>query len=237
MTLADDIAALTTDVDANYPNRTAGDQVHQQDHDRLHRFLRAFRDAGADQTELTAVLEGLLSGAYAPAASALATGFYYGAPAATLGTSTAMTQDLLTATPFWLPKATTFDRIAAEVTVAATGSTVRLGIYDTDADDARPGSLVLDAGTIDGASTGVMEVTISEALDAGLYWLAAVSQGGAPTVRIVSTVASPWTPTVLALGTLRSGFQQSGVTGALPASFTATPNVASSAHRVVVRAA
>lgn len=65
MTLANDIATLATDIDATYADRSAGDKIHQQYHDRIHRFLKAWTAAGADQTELKALLASLQSGTYA----------------------------------------------------------------------------------------------------------------------------------------------------------------------------
>jgi len=92
------------------------------------------------------------------------------------------TQDSLRATPFHVAVQTNFDQIAAEVTGVIAASTVRLGVY---ADDGRglPGALLLDAGTINGNSATVQAIAINLNLSPGRYWLCAVSQGGAPTMR------------------------------------------------------
>jgi len=77
-------------------------------------------------------------------------------------------------------------RIACRADTGFSGSsTVRLGIYDSDANN-QPSTLVLDAGTV--AFTGVasQEITISETLSTGLYWLAFCQQGTAPTTATYS---------------------------------------------------
>ena len=135
------------------------------------------------------------------------------------------TQDDLRASPFFVPVQTNFDRIAAEVTVAVAATTVRLGVY---ADDGRglPGALLLDAGTINGNSATVQAITINLNLSPGRYWLCAVSQGGAPTLRVNGTgggipglpegFGATWVPSAAL-----TGFGMSPVAGALPATFVA----------------
>lgn len=78
----------------------------------------------------------------------------------------------------------TLDRIGIEVTGAGgVGSVIRLGLY-ADNGEGFAGALILDAGTVDSTGTGVKEITVSQAVSAGLYWLAYVAQvGTAPTVR------------------------------------------------------
>ena len=59
-----------------------------------------------------------------------------------------------------------------------TAGSARLGIYDT-ASTGRPGTLVLDAGTISfTANNQVHTVTISQPLEVGWYWFAMVVQSG-----------------------------------------------------------
>lgn len=120
----------------------------------------------------------------------LVAGNYYG-PGPHQPTTATSTQSLLQVIPFWLPHAATFDRISCEVTTTAGSSTVRLGIYNSTATD-MPGTVLLDAGTVDSAgSTGVKEITISQAMSAGLYWLGAVAQGGAPGLRVIGNISQP----------------------------------------------
>lgn len=148
--------------------------------------------------------------------------------------------------PFYLPKETTFDRIACEVVTAGTaGAVVRLGIRQSGS-DGMPSTLELDAGTVvaDG-TTGIKEKTISQTLAAGIWWLEACTQVAASTLRVHASnvgsfaVALPqFSPS--SLGASYVGYYNSsgGVTGALPSAF--TPNVslgAGSAPIVVLRVA
>jgi len=124
------------------------------------------------------------------------------------------TLNLLIVSRFAVAKTTTFDRIAAEVTVGAVGSTVRLGIF-ADTGGHRPSALVLDAGTIDGNTVAVQEITISQQLVPGLYWVGAVAQGGTPTVRSKS-ILDPSVGQAANTPFQRTGHQQSAVSGGLP---------------------
>ena len=92
------------------------------------------------------------------------------------GAAFTMVANTLYAVPFWVTRLKTFDRIAVDVTAEVAGKSIRLGIYN-DGTNLYPGTLVLDAGTVSAASTGLKAVTISKQLTKGLYWLAAVSDG------------------------------------------------------------
>jgi hypothetical protein len=156
------------------------------------------------------------------------------------------TSGTLTFAPFPVDTAATFNQISVWLTaVGAAGSTARLGIYQ-DTGGGAPGALLLDAGTVatDGA-TGQLGITISQALAAGMYWLACVpvSSGTAPSIWFNSAgqnfAMAPLPAELPNFGNFVSGYNQTGVTGALPA--TATPaTVASgtnSVHRVFLKAA
>ncbi len=83
--------------------------------------------------------------------------------------------------PIFVDQSTTFDRIACRADTGFSGSsTVRLGIYDSDANN-QPSTLVLDAGTVAFTGVGNAEITINQTLDKGVYWLAFCQQGTAPT--------------------------------------------------------
>lgn len=131
------------------------------------------------------------------------------------------------AIPIWLLRGGTAVRIGAEVTAGGTaGTVIRLGIR-ADSGAGLPGTLILDAGTISGVTVAAAEITISQALNAGLYWLTATAQStGAtlPTVRASSGGISPGGANTLASalgGTAPAGFQTGGsVSGALGSSFT-----------------
>ena len=125
----------------------------------------------------------------------------------------------------------TLDRIGAEVTAGGGASSViRLGIYNHNYTTGLPSSLVLDAGTIDGNAVAVQEITISQAVTVGVYWLVAVAQGtGTPSMR---TPAVPVGQKVFATATAAAGTtianahiggrSQDSVSGALPSTANAT---------------
>lgn len=92
--------------------------------------------------------------------------------------------------PFQVHENVTFDRISIEVTVISVGASVRLGIYK-DNGFGYPGELVLDAGTVDAGVgfSGIQEISISQMLAPGLYWIASISNG-TPTIRTSSYTES-----------------------------------------------
>lgn len=81
--------------------------------------------------------------------------------------------------PLIVAYACTLDRIGMW-TVTTGASVARLGIYNSGS-GGQPGTRLLDAGTISNATTtGAKEITISQALTPGIYWLACLieSTGG-----------------------------------------------------------
>jgi hypothetical protein len=112
----------------------------------------------------------------------------------------------------------TIDRIGTEVltTAGSAGVSVhRLGIW---ADNSGvPGTLLVDAGTVATDSTGLKEITISQAVTANtLYWLGIVQQGSpAVTAGLRTTFQMTNVIMVTNPGYGQLGFQLSGVTGAL----------------------
>jgi peptidoglycan/xylan/chitin deacetylase (PgdA/CDA1 family) len=163
-------------------------------------------------------------------------GRYYGPPGAAPGTLT-LPVGRCTITPFWVPQATTIDRLAAEVTTGGASSVARIGIYDSTPDD-RPGSLVLDAGTVAADTAGVKEATVSQPLRAGLYWLALAVQGSSSvTLRTVGNDNLPPVASTAPMTTAaRNCYYGDSVTGALPASASGINIPASGGIRVEVRA-
>lgn len=71
--------------------------------------------------------------------------------------------------------------ISCKINSAATGATLRMGIYDNAG--GKPGNLILDAGSVAVSTTGVKEVTLASTLYLlpGWYWFAIFSSG-APTL-------------------------------------------------------
>ncbi len=102
---------------------------------------------------------------------------------ATLPSSTqtlTLAANTLYAIPFAVGDTATFVRIAIDVTTADSGKSVRLGIYGWS--NGLPGARLLDAGVVSAAPAGIKEIAISQALNAGMYALALVSDG-APVLR------------------------------------------------------
>jgi hypothetical protein len=142
---------------------------------------------------------------------------------------TAMTQNLLTLRPCLL-RAGTLIGIATQTNTFAAGSFYRVGIY-SEASGGGPGALLIDAGQIDfTASSGFKSIVISQAVTAGVYWMASVQQGAASGAAVISEIAG--TTNIQAMMPVRwagSGdiwdranqhFTQASVSGALPASIT-----------------
>lgn len=160
-------------------------------------------------------------------------GHYYISGQATVTTTATCTLDHLRLHPYVVPSTLSIAKLGLSVTGAGgAGSVIRLGIY-ADNGSGYPGALVLDAGAgIDGTSATVQEITLENAqvLDAGLYWFGGVGQvGTAATVRTFATPGNN-SPMPMSYGTsapttaLTAGgyVQQSGASGALPATFTST---------------
>lgn len=107
------------------------------------------------------------------------------------GTSSyAGTLNRLDLVSMYISQSISVNRIACMVsTGGAAGAVVRLGIFNAKP-DGMPGTLLLDAGTVVATSTGVKEITISEALSPGLYYLGAVPQVAVSTLRAYSTPAN-----------------------------------------------
>ena len=90
------------------------------------------------------------------------------------------------------------DRIGCRVaTAGGAGSLARLGIYYASLTACYPGQLLLDAGTVPVDVAGNCEITISQSLSEGFYWLAYLADtvvGSAPVVRQHSTYTNPFAP-------------------------------------------
>lgn len=160
------------------------------------------------------------------------------ATSATLGTGT------LRLAPWVVEQTLKVDRMGAEVTVIGdAGSKFRIGIY-ADTGNLYPGALLLDAGQIAGDSATVQDITISTlTLGPGLYWLGGVVQTVTTTQPTMRQNAN-WTPPVVPVASAIPAanatavcYTQSGVTAALPSTFTATVAASGNVPRIHVRAA
>lgn len=145
---------------------------------------------GVSNAELAAALLD-----YTPQAKGYVAGQSYGPPAAG-ATTRVMAVGSLNVVPFMVRQTQAFDRITAEVTAAA-GATgvIRLGIWNHNPATGLPGTLILDAGTIDGTSVSVQSKTIAQTLPQGAVWIGAAAQvAGNPTMRAF-TGGLPLVPT------------------------------------------
>lgn len=164
------------------------------------------------------------------------TGEYWSAPLAR--TTAALVAGVLHTHSIYVPRTCTIDRIGAEVTVGAVGSTITLGVYE-DNGFGDPGVLLLDAGTIDGNSATAQEKTISQALTGGrVYHLAALCAGGTPTARVITGTC--WMGRQISLAgatsaTIRNGRSRSAIVGTALPNPAATTALASGVVIIAVR--
>jgi len=129
---------------------------------------------------------------------------YFASNVLAAGAAGAGAANFVTFVPICIGEPATFTGIGINVSTAG-GSTVRLGIYSNVG--SKPGSLILDAGTVSVTSTGQKTATISQLLTAGWYWLAAHFDASPPAVT--STPAGVGHPAIGAATsstTLHSGF-------------------------------
>lgn len=75
----------------------------------------------------------------------------------------------------YIPRDVNITSLAVNVTTAASGVNVRLGIYSLASGNAT--SLVLDAGTVSAATTGQKDAAVSLSLPAGWYAFASTASG------------------------------------------------------------
>lgn len=154
------------------------------------------------------------------------TGLYYG-PECYGGNSTRVpTLNELDVLPFIVGQQETFDQIACAVTILQATSLYRLGVYNSDT-QGKPSTLLFDAGTVDCSTTGAKTITINQKLNAGLYWIAGCAQVAAGTMELRGYAAG-WSPFVALdladRSTSGTGYFMTGVTGALPGTFTFAAN-------------
>jgi len=93
-------------------------------------------------------------------------------------------------TPIFVPTTTSYDRLAIRTSATFSGTaSVRLGIYNESS--GLPSTLVLDAGTVSAtAASTTYEITISQNLNPGFYWLAFCQQSAPATGTYIGAVAS-----------------------------------------------
>ena len=167
--------------------------------------------------------------------------FYYSSFIPVIGFGTA-TVNTTYYTPFFVPVTTTFDRIAIRTAPSYSGTaSTRLGIYNST--NGQPSTVVLDAGTVGSTSLNqTVQITISQTLTAGVYWLASNSQTAATTNNFITNGQSAnqsytgeqfTTPRISA----DIYYSQSSVTGAFATATGISSQNAVAAHIVWLRAA
>ena len=157
-------------------------------------------------------------------------GFYYRTPTnsvTTTGTGNVASTNVTYYTPVQFSKSVTLDRIAINTNFTGFSGTalVRLGIFANT--NGKPGALILDAGTVAPiAAATSYAITISQALSAGIYWVAMNTITAATTNVYYSVGNNNNNNNILFGGALASG--NSGSSGAMgfTQSYTATSEFA-----------
>ena len=115
-----------------------------------------------------------------------------------------------------------FDRLAIRTGGAFSGTaSIRLGIYNNDSATGKPSTVVLDAGTVSAiAANTTYQITISQSLNPGFYWLVSNVQSSATNNQLLGSPAAatePFvnTPWVSSPGNAYfSGYGENSITGA-----------------------
>lgn len=144
--------------------------------------------------------------------------YYFGIGYSGTASPTTPSANVLYARPFVCADAETFTRVGIEVSTLGSGSSVRLGLYNWV--DGVPTTLITDFGTVSTATTGIKEITISQALAQGVYGLAVVSSA-TPAAVYLATVTQAVTNDLFGYTTSSgiAGLTVSHTFGALPSSF------------------
>jgi hypothetical protein len=168
-------------------------------------------------------------------------GKWFGPPG-TVGVAP-QTDKTVRATPIFVARTTQVEAMGMVVTTpgsAASGTpVVRLGIYKDDGSGAFPGSLLLDAGTVDVSTKGEKVIGgLNVTLEPGTYWLAAVPQNcarQAPSMRVMtSTLGNIAFSTAASLGV---GYSQPFTPGALISPFAMTAASSVNCPRLMLKSA
>lgn len=137
-----------------------------------------------------------------------------------------------------LPGGTVLQNIAINVATLGASSVVRLGAR-SDSTLGMPGTLLADFGTVDTTATGIKTLAISFTVPAhGRLWLTACAQvGSAPVLSARQPAGSDcdFTDSTI-VTTVPVAIFQTGITGALPASF-GSPLLIAAATCIGVQAA
>jgi hypothetical protein len=147
----------------------------------------------------------------------VASNYYFCNSAQTSSTSNGLGNGTVRVTPWVVTANTTITKLFAEFTVAGDANSVyRIGIWNHDPATGKPGALLLDAGSIStgsgnagttatGGTPGCYELTVSQALTPGLYWVGGAVQGVATTQPTMRSVVNTTIPMNHPLGTSLPG--------------------------------
>lgn len=159
--------------------------------------------------------------------------------------------DTVRVIPWVVTESLTISRLWVEITgVGNAGSTFRIGIWNHDPTAAKPSTLVLDAGSVstETGTIGVAEITVSQTLSPGIYWVGGAAQGvstTAPQLRSVQVSAMPQQQCVTipigntlsgyAPATVVYGYSLTGVSGAFGSLSSAIPIVATTSASASIK--
>ncbi len=144
-------------------------------------------------------------------------GNYYTFPHSSFTSATYGTADRTNYVQFYVPESTTFNRIACRTGNSFSGTAeVRMGIYNNSG--FQPSTVLLDAGTVSCTTNNTTyEITISQTLAEGWYWLAWNPQTTATTNQFqggASAISNGFMAFLNANLGAATTYTQTGVTGA-----------------------
>lgn len=139
------------------------------------------------------------------------------------------------ALPFWPGRTSTVTAMAANVTLALVGGSLRMGLYASDG--VLPTTLEADYGTVTAGVTGIRQITgLSTVVRPVLHYLVIGRQGGV--VNLGLTTRATWDPIVSeTTPTINANFNcyyKDGISGALPGTF-GTPDGLDTAPAISVQ--
>lgn len=164
------------------------------------------------------------SGGGIPYHPGLVPGVKYVPPTPSALTNATALANVLKATPFYVPQATTLDQLTVRVNTLTVGASISLGIYGTT--DGLPDALLLDAGAVSAATTGDKTITgVGLALSQQWIWIATLLSASVTMTHLQNTSIGSGVPIGMATLSNAQGANthisraQTYGTGALPSPF------------------
>lgn len=109
---------------------------------------------------------------------------------ATAATTLSTAADSIYWVPWVVVRAISVSRVAVNVTTAASGSSVTIGLYSSNPlNSYSPASRLETTNSLSTTTTGLKSETVSWSLSSGVYWFALLVTGGAPTLRAIALAA------------------------------------------------